>query len=64
MTENNASVTDATYRVYNFTDNAHWRNLVRDGRAVRLDSGADERGEYVRVALVKAEAVTVFGERR
>lgn len=64
MTDDNASVNDATYRVYNFADNAHWRNLVRDGRAVRLDSGADERGEYVRVALVKAESVTVFGERR
>lgn len=36
----------------------------RVGHAVRLDSGADERGEYVRVALVKAESVTVFGERR
>lgn len=65
MSDDNASVTDATYRVYGFADNAHWRNLVRDGRAVRLDSGADERGEYVRVALVKAEAVTVFaGGRR
>ena len=56
-----ASVTDApTFRVYGFTDNAHWR----DRRAVRLDSGADERGEYAKVKLVKAEAITVFGERR
>jgi hypothetical protein len=60
-----AGVTDApTYRVYGYDTNAHWRNLVRDGRAVRLDSGADERGEYVKVKLVKAEAITVFGERR
>lgn len=64
MTADNASVNDATYRVYGYDTNAHWRNLVRDGRAVRLDSGADERGEYVRVQLVRAEAVTVFGERR
>lgn len=61
MTDDNASV---TYKVYGYDTNAHWRNLVRDGRAVRLDSGADERGEYVRVQLVRAEAVTVFGERR
>lgn len=62
MTDDNASV---TYKVYGYDTNAHWRNLVRDGRAVRLDSGADERGEYVKVKLVKAESVTVFaGERR
>ena len=57
-------MTAATYRVYGYDSNAHRRNLVRDGRAVRLDSGADERGEYVRVQLVRAESVTVFGERR
>ena len=62
MTDDNASV---TYKVYGYDTNAHWRNLVRDGRAVRLDSGADERGECVRVALAQPEAVTVFaGGRR
>lgn len=60
-----ASVTDApTYRVYGYDANAHWRELVRSGRAVRIDSGADEHGEYVRVALVKPETVTVFAEER
>lgn len=61
MTDDNAGV----YRVYNFDNNAHWRALVNSGRAVRIDSGADEHGEYVRVELVKPEAVTVFaGGRR
>lgn len=64
MTENNTSVTDApTFRVYNF-DTPYWRDLVNRARAKVEGSGTDERGAYVKVKLVKAEAITVFGERR
>ena len=62
MTDTHAGV---IYKVYGYDNNAHWRALVNSGRAVRIDSGADEHGEYVRVELVKPEAVTVFaGGRR
>lgn len=59
MTDDNASV---TYKVYGYDTNAHWRALVNSGRAVRIDSGADERGSYVLVTLVPL--ATFAGGRR
>ena len=50
MTDAHAGV--SIYRVYNFEHNAHWCALVNSGRAVRIDSGADEHGAYVLVTLV------------
>lgn len=59
-----AGVTDApTYRVYGYDANAHWRELVRSGRAIKLSAGSDEHGEYALVRLLRAGDMFT-GERR